>query len=274
MKKILSLLLFGLVIVSCSKTDDHPENPDVNDPLVTKMNGIFYSNTSPYNQPGITLNFEYNTAKKLTKKVGGLLPIPNTSGFTEIFSDKIYTTLTYSNNNVTVEHFSSSTDFTVAKNTKLFAINPLDQILIKEVLNSGNYGLTRQTFTYVNNKLSEIKTTRPDRTYNSSDPNDYLLTYLEKFYFDANGNLSKAEYFEQRNGINKGLKIIRTFEDYDSATNPCKRLFLLDDYFYRSLSKNNFRKYTEAQYYNDVLASTNSFKWTFSYNTNGQIIVN
>ena len=262
------------MIISCSKTDVNPENPVVSDPIVTKINGVFYPTSSQDKQAAHVIDFEYNTAQKLTKKIGGLLPIPTSSGFSAIFTDKIYTSLTYINNNVTVEDFSSSPDFAVTKNTKLFIINSLDQIMIKEIPNSSNYGLMKQTFTYVNNKLSEIKTSRPNKPYNPSDPNDYLLTYLEKFYFDTNGNLTKSAYVEQRNGINKGLKIIRTFEDYDNATNPSKRLFLLDDYFYRSLSKNNFRKYTEVQYYDGVLGATSSYTWTFSYNTNGQIIIN
>lgn len=109
--------------------------------------------------------------------------------------------------------------------------------------------------------------------FDSTDPNDYILTYLEKFYFDTNGNLTKAEYFEQRNGINNGEKIIRTFENYDNSYNPFKRLKLLDEFFFLSLSKNNYRKYSEIHYQNETVISTTNRNWSYSYDVNGQIII-
>lgn len=274
-KKIIPILLFGFLSISCSRNEENPENPDVNDPLVTKMSAnVFYPGSMSYNQSVLNFSFEYNSSQRLTKKIGGFLPVSGSTGLSGFFTDKIYTSLIYTNNNVTVENFSSSTDFTVPKNTKYYTLNSLNQIVSKEIPNTSNYWLKKQTFTYLDNKLIDIKTTLPNMPYDPTDPNDYIMTYLEKFYYDANGNLIKSEYFEQQNGINKGEKIVRTFEDYDNSTNPTKRLQLLDDFFYRSISKNNFRKYTEIHYNNDVLTSTNITTWTFNYNSNGQITIN
>ena len=275
MKKIIAIILFGFVLISCSRNEDNFENPVVNDPLITKMNvNFFYPGSMSYNQSELKFSFEYDSGQKLTKKIGGFLSVSGSSGFSGFFTDKIYTSLIYTNNNVTVENFSSSTDFTVPKNTKYYNLNSLNQIVSKEIPNTNNYWLKKQTFTYLDNKLTEIITVLPNMPYDPTDPTDYLLTYLEKFYYDTNGNLIKAEYFEQQNGTIKGEKIVRTFEDYDNSTNPTKRLQLLDEFFYRSLSKNNFRKYTEVHYNYDVLSSTNTTTWTFNYDSNGQLIIN
>lgn len=128
----------------------------------------------------------------------------------------------------------------------------------------------RLTYHYVDNKLSEIKTDFPYQPY---DVYGFTLTYLEKFYYDQNGNLIKTEHFKQQNGVNTGEKTVRVFGNYDNAQNPFKRLQFLDDYFYRSISKNNFRQYDVATYYNDELRGLTSTTWTFKYDSNGQIIV-
>ncbi len=272
MKKIITILLLGFVMISCSRNED---NPVVNEPLITKMNtNVFYPGSSSYDQAELKFNFEYDANQKLTKEIGGFLPVSGSSGIGGLFTDKVYTSLIYTNNTVTVEDFSSTTDFDVLKNTKYFTLNILNQILTKEIPNSNNYWLKKQTFKYLDNKISEIKTVLPNVPYNPTDPNDYIWTYLEKFYYDTNGNLTKTEYFEQQNGINKGEKVVRTFEDYDNSTNPCRRLQLLDKFFYRSLSKNNFRKYTEVHYDYEVLTSTNTTTWDFNYDSGGQLIIN
>ncbi|MCL9809788.1 hypothetical protein [Flavobacterium luminosum] len=274
MKKLITILLFGFLTISCSSDQD---NPLTNEPLITEMCvSVFHSGSLFPSQAESKFNFEYNENKKLTKKIGGFMTLSGSTGFGESFTDKIYTSLTYKNNTVTVEDYYSSTEFTISKNTKYFTLNSLNQIDIKEIPTStnNNYLYRKQFYFYTNGKLTEIKTTFPNMPYDANDPTDYIWTFSEKFYYDTNGNLSKTEYFEQENGINKGEKIVRTFEDYDNSTNPCKRLFLIDDFFYRSLSKNNFRKYTEAHYNNNTLEYTKSSTWAFSYDTNGQIIIN
>jgi hypothetical protein len=274
MKNIIKFLLLGFILGSCSKSEVVSENEKTVDPIITQMNvNILYSGYLVDNQSE-KITYEYDSNKRLIKETGGFLQLPSSTGYRGSFTDKIYTTLTYSNNNVTVEDFSASPDFSVQKNTRYFTLNSDNQIKTKEIPNNNDYLLKKQTFIYVNNKLSEIKTILPNILYDSSDPNDYVTTYSEKFYFDASGNLSKTEYYEQRNGVNKGEKVVRTFEDYDNSANPFKRLQLLDDFFYRSLSKNNFRKYTEVHYYNDIVNNTTTETYSFNYNSNGQIISN
>lgn len=198
-----------------------------------------------------------------------------TTGYSGFFTNEMYTSLVYNNNKVTVENFSTSTVFSVPKNSIYFTLNGAMQIEQKEIPNIyNNYWSKKQVYNYLNNKLVEIKTTLPNMPYDPSDPNDYLLTYSEKFYYNNNGNLAKTEYFEQQNGINIGEKIVRIFENYDSSLNPWERFYLLEEYFYRSFSKNNYRKYTELHYNNDIITSSNETNWTFLYDSNGNILIN
>lgn len=98
-------------------------------------------------------------------------------------------------------------------------MNNSNEILEKEIPDNNNstenYWFKKQFFNYSGNKLNEITTTLPNMPYFPNEPDDYILTYSEKFYFDTNGNLSKSEYVEKRNGIEfeNGEKVIRIFEN-------------------------------------------------------------
>ncbi|MPT32566.1 MAG: hypothetical protein E2600_13075 [Chryseobacterium sp.] len=277
MKKILYILFVGITFLSCSR-DTNDEVIENDEPLVTKMSLILYPNSLSYNNADLSFIFQYDNEKRLIKKTGGFLSVSGSSGFGGFFTDKIYSSLVYNGNNVTVEDFSTSSDFTVPKNSKYFILDNNKRIKQKDVPSNviNSYRDIRLVYTYNNsNQLTEINTTLPNMPYDPTDPYDYIETYLEKFYYDSKGNVTKTEYFEQRNGVNKGIKIIRTFEDYDSSYNPWKRMYLLDDFFYRSISKNNCRKYNVIRYEENGEISLNSQQsWTFNYDSNGNIIIN
>jgi len=279
MKKIFSLFFLSIILISCSRDSDD-EIIDNNEPLITKMGLILYPGSFPGSDgTEMSFSFQYNNDKQLIKKIGGFRSISSSVGFGNYFTDKIYTSLIYNNNHVTIENFSSSPDFSILKNSKYFVLDNNKRIKQKDIPSTNNYSNyldERQFFIYNNNKqLTEINTVLPNMPYDPSEPYDYIRTYLEKFYYDSNGNLTKTEYFEQKNGVNKGIKIIRTFEDYDNSYNPWKRLYLLDEYFYRSLSKNNFRKYTIIRYEENGEISLNSQQsWAFNYDSSGNIIIN
>ena len=274
MKKIFSLLILSIILFSCSR-DNEDEIIENNDPLITKMSLILYPNSFPYGNSELSFNFQYDNDKRLIKKTGGFLSVSGSTGFSDYFTDKIYTSLIYNNNNVTVEDFSSSTDFTVPKNSKYFVLNNNNQIIQKGIPNiNSSYSNKKQSFKYNSSKqLIEIYTTLPNMPY--YPPDDYIPTYLEKFYYDSKGNLTKSEYIFQKDGVNTNEKTVRTFEDYDNSYNPWKRLYLLDEFFYRSISKNNFRKYTEIKYdYSGNISSTSIRNWDFNYDSSGNIIIN
>jgi hypothetical protein len=217
--------------------------------------------------------FEYDSNQRLTKKVGGYLALSLSSGYGSYFTNEVHTSLTYKNNNVIIENYSTLPDLSIPKDTRIVTLNALNKIETKEIPDLLQKTRSKKEFyTYNQNKLVKIVTTLPNMPYDATLSWDYILSYVEYFYYDSKDNLIKTEYFEQRNRINKGQKIIRIFEDYDSSENPCKKLQLLDEFFYRSLSNNNFRKYTKIKYSNDILADESTSTWEFNYDANGQII--
>jgi len=267
MKQILTFLTLVILLFSCSGNED--EEVDINQNnayLVTKMSQGF-----PLGIPTESFTyFEYDNSKRLIKRTGEFVEVPP-QGF-RFFSD-IYTSLVYDNNRVTVENFTDSNLFTIPKNTIYITLSNSMQIEKKEITYiTNNHYFKTLFYKYSNNKIVEIKTTLPDNAYGATGANDFL-SFIEKFYYDSNGNLTRTEFFQQEYGINKGEKIVRIFGDYDNSINPWKKLYLLDEYFYRSISKNNFRKYTEIHYNNDILGITKEESWTFFYDANGNILI-
>ena len=278
MRKFYTLLFFSLILLSCSREDD-AQNSKVDNALMTKLNLFIFDPFAKVSQNETDSNyeFEYDNEKRLIRKIGGFLYSSNAAaaGVNSIFSKKVYTTLLYNGNNVTVEQFYNDPIYTMPKNTKYITLNTAGQITTKVTPDYQNkIHDTKETYQYTNGKLSVITTTLPNEPYDPKDPNDYIRTYSEKFFYDAKGNLSKTEYYELQNGIPKGKKILRTFENYDNSTNPTKSLTLLNEYFYRSLSKNNFRKYTEIVYYMDYEMSSAEIGWVFDYDAKGNVITN
>lgn len=267
-KFLLMLVLLSMLMISCSRDEDFQIIPD-NETVVSKVSlqviCPWVWNINPEVEK--VFDFSYDSSQRLTKKMGGLLTSSSSAGGFEYFSDLVYTSLVYNDNKVTVENFSISTDFAVYKNSKYFTMNGQNQIETNEVPSIYNNLNDRKDFYYYKNgKLDEIVTTFPNR---ATDPIAYLLTYSEKFYYNSIGNLERTEYFEQINGVNNQNPRVRYFENYDSAYNPFKKLALLDEYFYRSLSKNNYRGYREVS--GGVL--TGLTKWVFNYDNKGNLIL-
>lgn len=270
MKKIATILFIGIILNSCSNNDNlDSEN------LGALITSIKIDLINAVQMEIFDFQFEYDYKKRLVKKTTAHL-IQQNGSFNYINLD-VYTTLTYNNNNVTIEDFSTSNNYPLSKNTNYYTLNSKNQITTREIPNISNSERTKKMFyKYANNKLTEITTTYPNRPYDVNIPYySYILTYSEKFYYDSNGNLSKTEYYEQHDDLDVGDKTIRTFENHDTSFNPTKRLFLLEEYFYRSLSNNNFRKHTKKTYnmFNDLISFSET-SFSFNYDSSGNIIVN
>lgn len=272
MKYLFTVLFVGICFISCN-SDENITDDSSNETLMREMNlNVMYPFSSPINRGEINFIFEYDNKNRLTKKNGGYLAIALATGFDSYFSDKVYKTLIYTDNKVTVENFYAGDDVTIQRNPIYYTLNSANQI--EEKVDPKIIYMTafkKQSYKYSNGKLIEIVTTFPNISYDPNDVEDYILTFSEKFYYDVNNNLIKTEYLELHNGVFNGEKIVRTFEDYDNSLNPFKRLQLLEEYFYRSLSQNNFRKYTETLD-NFGTISTRKTSWTFPYDTKGNII--
>lgn len=268
--KRLQFLFLALFIISCSN-EDSPEKNSESESLITEINANIYNSAL---SSELKFTFDYDSNQRLILKNGGFISISLSTGFNNIFTNKVHTSFTYNGNQINIENFSTYSDLSIQKETRIVTLNSSNKIETKEIPNLSNSFLSKKlNYTYTGNKLIKIVTTYPNMPYDATDPDDYILSYTEFFYYDSKGNLTKTEYFEQQNGINKGQKIIQTFEDYDSSENPCQKLQLLDEFFYRSLSSNNFRKYTQSKYSDDVLVFENTSTWNFTYDQNGKIII-
>ena len=268
MKQISTLVILAFFLFSCSDDNNDGENQD-NDPLFTKMSYGFGTK----NQEDLYIQFEYDSHKRLIKKTGGIFEMDSMTGYSSFYTDQLYTTFVYSKNKVTIENFDTIDGYTAPKNTSYVTLNNEGQIVQKDIPpppGADYFWYKRKVYSYSGNKLTEIKTSYPDMPHDPNDP--YVRTVLENFYYDSNGNLSKVETHEQINGEDTS-KIVRVFEDYDNSYNYMKRLYLLDEYFYSTISKNNFRKYNEKYYnYLDELQFERSINWTYQYDSNGNII--
>ncbi|WP_433829088.1 hypothetical protein [Flavobacterium anhuiense] len=264
MKQLLAILIIVFSFASCDSEDQEVDNS----PLTTTINiDVTYPKRSILSEWEINFKFEYDNNGRLIKKNGGYGLFPADFLYNAYFNDQMYTTLTYVDNKVTVQDFSEDP---IAQPKIFYVVNGVNRIEEKEKPNLRDSQFSEKLFyKYSGDKLIEIVTVFPYRTSSK-----YVLTYSEKFYYDRNNNLIKTESEELHNGVYEGIKTVRTFEDYDTSLNPFKRLNLLEEYFYRSLSKNNFRKYTEERF--DMYLgnlSSRSLTWTFQYNNTGTIII-
>lgn len=261
-------------MTSCSRDGDSKIDQD-NEPLLTNLKtGFLYPDLWIINRAEINFMFEYDRQKRVMKKTGGFLSISGSTGFNAMFTDKISTSIIYQNDKVTVEDFYNSTQFTIPKNSKYFTLNAQNQITKKQSAGINIYWYKNDSYFYQNGQLDEIITALPNMIYDPGNPEDKILSYREKFYYDANGNLAKTEYFKQLAGVDQQKERIRLFQNYDNSPNPFKKLTLLEEYFYRSLSKNNFASYKEYDYQNGKEVLKSAVDWTFNYNAAGNIIVN
>lgn len=270
--RLLLLLLF--VVLSCEREQAVQTPPE--DPLVSKIAvRVLSPGAVPYNNEELTIDFSYDHQNKLIRRTGGFLPISGSTGYNYgPFTKLLGTSLAYTGNKVVVENFSTSTEFTVPKNTRNLTLNPHQQIETREISNANVYLFKRETYIYKGGKLDEIKTTFPNMPYDPTDPNDYIYSFSEKFFFNSAGNLIRTEYVELQDGVpSPHYKRVRLFENFDNSYNPFKRFTLLDEYFYRSLSKNNFRTYREILTQNGT-STASVQEWEFNYDSAGNIIIN
>jgi hypothetical protein len=118
-------------------------------------------------------------------------------------------------------------------------------------------GEDADTIFYYYDSQNRIKTTEQH----------FEWTIVTKTYtFDATGNLTKISRVRKYRDGEVITTTEETFGGYDDRPNPLKGLCLWQDYFYRSLSDNNFTTYT---YTSGVTEET--MNWTLVYDSNGNV---
>ena len=204
----------------------------------------------------------YNQDGKIVLRIGNLSRVAPTTGFAYKFLDDIADTVVYQNNAISVTQILLSTD--------LFTkINPYQRDfffehgrLTKELADNESYGTetdpVKDTILFYYNKAEQIDSTKRYGLYFQENKN---------FFYNENGNLEKVigkTFWKDNKEVKYNDTIL--FSDYDNTPNLTGNLILFDECFYRSLSKNNFKKYIYKRYdaYKQLLQDDER-TWQFSY---------
>ena len=271
---IRKLIPFFLILISfsCTKQKEEVTPAPISEPVplflqpdqyvMTYM--LYPANSFPgYDKPVVKL--EYNVLGNVIKRTGGLLHINPNSGFGEFFNPGIYEDISYNGNKITITQADTFKTLNVWPNPKPIFLDAQSRIQ-KTIKETTIYNTTYDTvlYYYSAGKLA----------YTVLD--NYPNRLTRNFFFDAAENLTKTEAISINRFYNDTLFLeTEIFTDYDNAPNPLKRLGIFDELFYRSLSQNNFRKYTfqrtdKAGY----VTATNNRTWQFRYDINGNVIFN
>ncbi|WP_157804988.1 hypothetical protein [Confluentibacter lentus] len=289
MKKFI-LLFVAVSLLSCDK-DDVP----LNDNLKLESYYALYMDYGPnidplYGYGGYypLVQLEYSK-NKLAQRKGDFLLSFNSLGyvFNSSFHEDIVDELSYSKNKIIIEKKSYNPSIDRLYNRLRTIDLSNDGHMIKKTIlelgASGNFSdkdtVTIQ-YTYNQNKLL-TKAYLTKKINSSTIGRRFYDNSL--YYYNQKDNLDSIITIRQTyEDIDKKLipiqKIVEVFSNYDNASNPTKNLFMFDETFKRSLSKNNYASYTNSvyTYSNDgVLSSTpsslSSKNWTYAYDEEGNI---
>lgn len=276
MKLNFYFLAFLLIITSCS-TSENEVLDEVSETIVVNPDKIssqfpILLQTSEENDPNCY--FEYNSQGQVTKKIGGIVQMSSAAGIPNFFSNWIYTTVTYSGNSAEMNTYSSNSTFNPQVNKKYFEFDSQKR-LIKSIIYAPSSIEWEKHLSYkydATGKLVEILTELPNMPYFPDDPGDYILTYVDKFTYDVSGNLLTATTTERHDNVDAYVMKKVEFSNFDTVSNPFQSLRIFEDYFYLSLSKNNFQK-IKTQEFNFVGQETsfNEMTWTNTYTPDGKL---
>lgn len=256
------LIIMIIIIIGCKKEDSQPEYPYLTEYHVSKMlypGGFLWF-------PSTTIKLVYNEKGQIVQRIGGVIETNPGSGYSYTFYDKLADTVVYNKNVTTItkmlipnENYTSVYPY----KKELFSEN--SHIVKKISDNASPLANDNDTTVYSYDKSGHVitmkKYTRSDKTYS-------------KFLYDDKGNLNlvTSETFLRYN--NEILyRDTAMFSDYDNTLNRTKNLFIFEECFYRSLSTNNFSKYTNKKY----SVSSDSYTletrtWEFKYDENNYVI--
>lgn len=284
----LFLLFVAASLFACDKDD-----VSSNDNLKLESYYAYYMDYDPninlLSGPGGTfpqVQLEYSK-NKLARKKGDFMPGPAHYGY--IFFEDIVDELSYSKNKIIIEKKSYNPSIDRLYNRLRTMDLSNDGLMIKKTIlelgASGNF-IDKDTvtiqYTYNQNKLltkayltKKINSSTIGRKfydnslyyYNQKDNLDSIIT-IRQTYDDLDRKLIPIQ------------KIVEVFSNYDNASNPTKNLFMFEETFKRSLSKNNYASYRNSVYtysidgvLNSAPSSESGKTWTYAYDEEGNIIL-
>lgn len=272
MKKYLYLLLF-ILFWSCNNEDD-VIIPVENNTFTAYPKGYFVSTYEGYD----TIKLEYQN-NKITKRIGDWIQTSSASGYRTIFSKLLETNVDYSGKTANLTKFSKLDWYQYLNDTHVYTFNGLqisEATLTYRVI--PNY-TEKYVYVYENNQIKYIDLFVTDHYFTND------LRNRRNFYFNTNGNLDSlvyrdADYDFYNEDIppyidyKKKERKVTTFSNYDQSQNPFQNLGVFTDLYYKSLSKNNFRKTQTREYDQEGKPTLNvsESSWDYEY-MNGEVRV-
>lgn len=273
-KKILLGLLISITLFSCTSNDDDFQNEKVevsnNDLIPEKLlKSIVGLDGDEINQSDYYQLFSYNNQ-------GQLLKVKKDYGS---FIYPVYLNLEYNGNTVTVKDKIDDNSVVTSKKSLIYTLDNNGKIIEKYIPAIYSiYDYTAKKYYYEYNpdgKLFRVTLRYPNLTPGMANYDELdIFERIDTFIYDGN-NLKKiiSQSVKEYNS-NSSARTETVFLDYDNARNPFKRLGLLESYFYRSLSQNNYREMKiDAYDENNVSIGQSSSKWVFSYDNNNDMIL-
>ena len=255
MKKLLAMMLaMSVLYVACSDSDDVQLRPQPG-----SINAVYLIDKETHTPPNVVggnSKFEYS-GDKVIKRIGGFIAIPVSSGFSWRYTEDIYDSVRYLNRN-TIRIFTADNfeELNVGLNEREITLEG-GRMVRKITSRDLDTGKNADTIFYYYDSQNRIKTTEQHFEW-------FVIT--KTYTFDAAGNLTKISGVKEYWDGEIGATTEETFGGYDDKPNPLKGLCLWQDYFYRSLSNNNFTSYTY------ISGSTEeAMNWNLVYDINGNV---
>jgi hypothetical protein len=255
------LTIMIIIIIGCKKEEYQPEYPNLEE-----YHGSTMLYPSEILWPASNIKLVYNKKGQIVQRIGDVIESNSWSGYSYIYYDKLADTVVYNKNVITItKHLISNEIFNSVNPYKieLFIENGL---MVKKINDNAttmanDNDTTVYSYNNTGNVIAMINYNRTDKTFS-------------KFTYDEKGNLNSIiseTYLRYNNKIS--YRDTSTFSNYDNTPNLTKKLFMFDECFYRSLSTNNFSKYSYKRY--GVLSYSYSYEtriWEFKYDENNYII--
>jgi hypothetical protein len=215
----------------------------------------------PYSDNMVTL--QLNDLRQVIKRTGGFAQVPGYVGLYFIFSKDVYEEITYRRDAVTIDRkFSRAGFYDPYKKEIFFSDNKISRIVVL------NDQLRSIMYPYYNSSGLIYKTVETRWRIRTQGDTLYIGTTVKDFFYEG-GNLVRVQG-EDIGPFNSISTTTETFEDYDTAPNPTKPLIIFDEIFYRSLSANNFRKYSiEKRGSSGYNSSSATLSWQLRYDNSG-----
>lgn len=273
MKKV--YLLIVIMFFGCSNSDDDINIiPPIQSYHIQYMDHPKLAAIYPVFE-NLLVSIEYSQ-NKITRKIGGYLTFDYLTGVNIperiLFFKDIYDELSYINNEIIIE--TKSTEYTVYSNKRIIKLDKQGGMIKKTTLKKG-----------LEPWVSEVDTVTISYTYSNSNKisksiTKYRYSYDEaSYYYNTHNNIDSIVTITKFRFDNEDFiptqKTVEIFSDFDTFSNPTKKLNIFEETFNRSLSENNYRKYEKNEFGLDYEWETHQTRtWEYYYDNENNIQFN